>query len=207
MASAVIHLCVAKKVNEKLKMDEKMIALGSIAPDISKQIGQTKVVSHFLDGQNEDEIPNIDRFVKKYRNELNKPFEMGYLIHLLTDKYWFRDYVYNYISRYENKEGVSELTYTGIKNLIYNDYTNLNINLITKYEPEIDIFMNEITYPESIITEIPIEDLPVIVEKMGLIIMESKQNKTIVFNMNDIEKFVEECTINVLKDIEEILSK
>ena len=163
MASAVIHLCVAKKVNEKLKMDEKMIALGSIAPDISKQIGQTKVVSHFLDGQNEDEIPNIDRFVKKYRNELNKPFEMGYLIHLLTDKYWFGDYVYNYISRYENKAGVSELTYTGIKNLIYNDYTNLNINLITKYEPEIDIFMNEITYPESIITEIHIEDLPVIV--------------------------------------------
>ena len=39
MASAVIHLCVAKKVNEKLKMNERELLLGSIAPDISKQVG------------------------------------------------------------------------------------------------------------------------------------------------------------------------
>ena len=42
MASAVIHLCVAKEINKYLKMDEDYILLGSIAPDISKQIGETK---------------------------------------------------------------------------------------------------------------------------------------------------------------------
>ena len=87
MASAVIHLCVAKEVNKYLKMDENMILLGSIAPDISKQIGETKEISHFLDHTNEDDIPNIDRFLSKYKSELNKPFEVGYFIHLLTDKY------------------------------------------------------------------------------------------------------------------------
>ena len=75
-------------------MDENYLLLGSIAPDISKQIGETKEISHFLDHSNEDDIPNIDRFLSKYRSELNNPFEMGYFIHLLTDKYWFRDYVY-----------------------------------------------------------------------------------------------------------------
>ena len=71
MASAVIHLCVAKKVNEHLKMDERMIALGAIAPDISKQVGQTKIASHFIDTQNEDDYPNIDRFLKLVDNHYN----------------------------------------------------------------------------------------------------------------------------------------
>ena len=87
MASAVIHLCVAKEVNKYINMDEKHILLGSIAPDIAKQVGQTKEISHFLDHTNEDDIPNIERFLDKYRSELTKPFEMGYFIHLLTDQY------------------------------------------------------------------------------------------------------------------------
>ena len=66
MASAVIHLCVAKEVNKYLNMDEKYILLGSIAPDIAKQVGQTKEISHFLDHTNEDDIPNIDKFLAKY---------------------------------------------------------------------------------------------------------------------------------------------
>ena len=81
MASAVIHLCVAKEINKYLKMDENYILLGSIAPDKSKQIGETKEISHFLDHSNEDDIPNIDRFLAKYRGELVNPFEMGYFIH------------------------------------------------------------------------------------------------------------------------------
>ena len=119
MASAVIHLCVAKEINKYLKMDEDYILLGSIAPDISKQIGETKEISHFLDHTNEDDIPNIDRFLSKYRSELNKPFEMGYFIHLLTDKYWFRDYVYKFIERYTQDKLKKNMTYTAIKDLIY----------------------------------------------------------------------------------------
>ena len=67
MASAIIHMCVAKKVNEVLKMDENMIFLGSIAPDISKIVGESKVASHFLDGMDEDCIPNCEKFVNKYK--------------------------------------------------------------------------------------------------------------------------------------------
>ena len=42
MASSIIHICVAKEVNKYLKRNEKEILIGSIAPDISKQIGRTK---------------------------------------------------------------------------------------------------------------------------------------------------------------------
>ncbi len=202
MASAVIHLCVAKEVNKYLNMSENELLLGSIAPDISKQVGETKEISHFLDHTNEDDIPNIDRFLAKYRNELNKPFEMGYLIHLLTDKYWFRDYVYQYIERYTKDKNKKKITYTALRDLIYNDYTNVNIDLIDSHELPLDIFSNEWELPDSKITEIPIKDLDIIIEKMGVIIAESKQEKTFVFDIKDIEIFITNTVKYIIKDIQ-----
>ena len=49
MASAVIHLCIAKEVNKYLNMNLNELLLGSIAPDISKQVGETKEISNLLD--------------------------------------------------------------------------------------------------------------------------------------------------------------
>ena len=202
MASAVIHLCVAKEVNKYLHMDENMLLLGSIAPDISKQIGETKEISHFLDHTNEDDIPNIDRFLAKYRSELNKPFEMGYFIHLLTDKYWFRDYIYQYIERYTRDDTKKKITYTALKDIIYNDYTNLNIDLIDKYNLGLDIFSNEIEFPTSKITEIPMDRLDVLIEKMGQIIESSTEEKTFMFDTKDIEIFITNTVKYIIKDIQ-----
>lgn len=202
MASAVIHLCVAKEVNKYLHMDENDLLLGSIAPDMSKLIGETKEISHFLDHTNEDDIPNIDRFLAKYRNELNKPFEMGYFIHLLTDKYWFRDYIYQYIERYTRDDTKKKITYTALKDIIYNDYTNLNIDLIDKYNLGLDIFSNEIEFPESKITEIPMDRLDLLIEKMGQIIESSTEEKTFLFDTKDIEIFIANTVKYIIKDIQ-----
>lgn len=203
MASAMIHICVAKKVNEILRMDSTLLSLGAIAPDLSKQVGELKIASHFLDDNKEDSYPNIDRFLKKYRSELNKPYEMGYLIHLLTDKYWFRDYVYEYIKNYKaTKDKNAELSYTALKNLIYQDYTNLNRDLIDEYNVDLYLFSNEFQYPKSKITEIDCTKLPIIVEKMGLIIKESQKNKyPFIFDLSDIKIFIEECSNQIIKDL------
>ena len=202
MASAVIHLCVAKEVNKYLKMDENMLLLGSIAPDLAKQINQTKEISHFLDHTNEDDIPNIDLFLAKYKAELTIPFEMGYFIHLLTDKYWFRDYVYMYLDRFSKSKTKKGITYTALRDLIYNDYTNLNIDLIDKYNLSLDLFANEIELPKSKITEIPVEKLGILIEKMGLIIIESKKEKTFIFDTKDIEEFIEKTVKYIVKDVQ-----
>ncbi|HAB67207.1 MAG TPA: hypothetical protein DCE23_07560 [Firmicutes bacterium] len=202
MASAIIHLCVAKEVNKYLKMDENNILLGSIAPDIAKQIGQTKEISHFLDYTNEDDIPNIDRFLRKYRNTLNNPFNMGYFIHLLTDKYWFRDYVYQYIERFTKNNTKKKVTYTAIRDVIYNDYTNINIDLIDKYMLPLDLFYNDFTVPSTDITEIPVDKLDILIEKMGLIIAESKEEKTFMFDTTDIEIFISNSVKYIIKDLQ-----
>lgn len=202
MASAIIHLCVAHEVNKYLHMEETNLLIGSIAPDIAKQVGQTKEIGHFLDHSNEDDIPNIDRFLAKYRSELDKPFEMGYFIHLLTDKYWFRDYIYKYIERYTQDKTKQKVTYSALTNIIYNDYTNLNIDLIDKYMLPLDIFYNEFQGIESKITEIPVDRLDVLIEKMGIIIKNSKEEKTFMFDITDIEIFIKNTVKYIIKDIQ-----
>ena len=203
MASAVIHLCVAKEINDRyLHKDQNMLLLGSIAPDISKQIGQTKEISHFLDPSQTDSVPDVDRFINKYSSQLDKPFELGYLIHLITDKYWFRDYVTAYIERYTKDRTKQKVTSEALHDLIYNDYTNLNVTLIDKYNLPLDLFSNDIKYPESEITEIPINQLPVIVEKMGEIIINSREEKTFMFDSKDIEVFIENTVKYIIKDLQ-----
>ena len=202
MASAIIHLCIAKEINKYLKMNEKELLLGAIAPDISKEIGQTKEISHFLDHSNEDDIPNIERFLIKYKDKLNEPFTLGYFIHLLTDKYWFRDYIYQYIERYTKDKNKKKITYTALRDVIYNDYTNINISLIDKYNLSLNIFYEEFTKPKTSMSEIPIDKLPLLIEKMGIIIENSQEEKTFVFDTKDIEIFIENSVKYILKDLQ-----
>lgn len=202
MASAIIHLCIAKELNKYLHMDERKLFLGSIAPDISKHLGESKEISHFLNPANEDGIPQIDKFLEKYRYELNKPFEMGYFIHLLTDKYWFRDYLNQYVDRYTRDNNKRKLTASALRNIIYNDYTNLNTVLIDKYELSLDIFSNPIDIPRSKITEIPVEKLDLLLDKMSYIIEESQEEKNFIFDTTDIEKFIDDTVKYIIKDIQ-----
>ena len=51
MASSVIHMTIASEINKVLKRDNNKILIGSIAPDISKLLGETKARSHFLDSK------------------------------------------------------------------------------------------------------------------------------------------------------------
>ena len=202
MASAIMHLCIAKEVNKYLHMDERALLLGSIAPDLSKELGETKEISHFLDHSSEDDLPNIDHFLRKYRQDFHNPFTMGYLIHLLSDKYWFRDYINAYISRYTHDKDKKTLTYSALRSVIYNDYTNINIDLIEHYNLSLDIFFNEYSLPQSNITEIPINKLPVLIDKLSLIIKESTTEKTFVFNTNDIIEFISASVKYIIKDIQ-----
>ena len=94
MASIIIHMAVAnelyKKINSKLEINYYDYILGTIAPDISKTNGLDKKTSHFSD--NSLEIPNINKFLDKYQPSLDNSFNLGYFIHLYTDKLFYRDY-------------------------------------------------------------------------------------------------------------------
>ena len=204
MASSMIHIAIANEVNKKFKRDKKKLLIGAIAPDISKLIGDNKVKSHFLDN---NDIPNIDLFLDKYKKNLNDDFVLGYYIHLYTDylwtKYFFSEIVDNNVISKLNGDKVicndEQLT-----NYIYNDYTNLNIKLIDKYNLNLEIFYEELPKFNNIINEIPMEKIHLIVDKAGIIIANTKVNKDYAFNINNIEKFISTSVKLIIANLEEI---
>ena len=129
MASAIIHLAVAKVLEPYLNIkNRKDYYLGSIAPDIAKQIGRTKQESHFLYDEKED-VPNIKMFTNKYKEFYKKDFDLGYYIHLFTDKLWFDKFLSTLVQ--SNSIRLIDGTIVNIppeelQQLIYSDYTNRN---------------------------------------------------------------------------------
>ncbi len=100
MPTAGIHLCVAKSLLQKKKINEKLFFLGNIAPDSWRNSTSTKDGSHF---QVNKKI-HYDEFYKKYKDKLDNPFVYGYLTHLITDYYWYGNNLSTVNEKYENKE-------------------------------------------------------------------------------------------------------
>lgn len=94
MPSHKIHIKIAQDINKKLKIDNDSIMLGSILPDLT--IAKDHGLTHF---QYKDEYPfnlaNADEFIKKYPT-MRDDISIGYIIHLLADKYYNDWYYKNY---------------------------------------------------------------------------------------------------------------
>lgn len=205
MASAIIHMAVAKVVKEKmnLSLNEKEYYLGTIAPDISKEINRSRDESHFIRNGN----ICVDDFINKYRLFLNNAFEIGYLIHLCTDAIWNSNFLDNFV--YDNQvkfiDGtVLNLSKEDIRKVIYNDYSNMNILLLEEYNMDLSLFYEEFEYPIIHIDEIPNNLLNIIVKKIGIISLNSKLEKSLVFDINNVKKFIEDASnycVNVLSNL------
>ncbi len=205
MASAVIHLCVAKKVSEHFHINNKELLLGSIAPDLSKQIGDDRRISHFLNTPKKD-VPNIQAFLDKYKDSLDRPFNLGYFIHLYTDKIWFDEFISELVNDNVVRlidDTIIQTSKEEIGHLIYNDYTNLNIDLIDYYKLDLSLFYEDFILPDSNIDEIPLDKLDILLEKMATIIMNSKTKKEYVFDMNKIINFIEYASDKIINKIYE----
>lgn len=205
MASSMIHFAVANEVNKILKRNNKHILIGSIAPDITKHIGMTKKDSHFQD--TDEDLPHLDKFLNKYRYNLNDDFVLGYYIHLYTDYLWFNyfepDFYKNGII-YKLDGTVENIPFEKKRDYFYNDYTNLNIKLIDKYNMDLSIFYEEVPKFKNIIKEIPMDKIDIIINQAGIIIENTKENKSYVFDMEVINKFIHASVEYILSNLKDI---
>lgn len=204
MASALIHLAVAKNLLKDLKVEnEKDYLLGSIAPDLAKQIGTSRIDSHFLIHTKED-VPNINMFINKYKNFKDNSFDLGYFIHLYTDKLWFNGFIDNFICNNSIKllDGtIIETTKEEMQNMIYSDYTNMNIQIIEKYDLDLSLFYEEFQIPNTTLNEIPINKLDILINKMGILIANSKEEKAYTIEINLVDGFIKHATKEILKKL------
>ncbi len=205
MASSMIHISVANELNKTLKKDRKPFLIGSIAPDIAKQVGLNKKASHFQ--ETNESLPDLDKFLSLYKNDLNDDFVLEYYVHLYTDYLWFKYFEPDF---YQNGviyklDGTKEVVEKSKKrDYFYNDYTNLNIKLIDEYNLDLSIFYEEIPKFKNIIKEIPMDKIKVIVDQAGIIIENSKENKPYLFDMKIINKFINTSTEYILSNLKDI---
>ena len=102
MPSWPVHIAIARRLDKKLKLGDDFI-IGNVIPDVPNGYVFSNVSNHFSHGfthyntNKEHSIPNsnIDVFLKDYKDKLDNPILMGYLAHLLTDKF-FNEYTYKY---------------------------------------------------------------------------------------------------------------
>lgn len=205
MASSMIHIVAANEINKILKRNNKHILIGSIAPDIAKHIGMTKVESHFQDSNND--LPNLDKFLNKYKDNLNDDFVLGYYIHLYTDYLWFKYFEPDFYKNgviYKLDGSIEEIPKERKKDYFYNDYTNLNISLIDEYNLDLSIFYEEVPMFNNIIKEIPMNKIDIIINQAGIIIENTKESKAYVFDMEVINKFIKTSTDYILSNLKDI---
>ena len=180
MASSMIHIAVANELNKTLNRDNKKLLIGSIAPDIAKLIGRTKIVSHFQD--KDDDLPNLNKFLSKYKSDLSDDFVLGYYIHIFTDYLWFKYFVPDFYENgiiYKLDGTIENISVDRKINYFYNDYTNLNIKLIDEYNLDLSIFYEDIPKLKDIIKEIPMNKIYVIIDQAGIILENTKRKYNI----------------------------
>lgn len=205
MASTIIHMAVAKELENKLEISNKRdYFLGSIAPDISKQIGQSRSISHFSSNM-KNGVPDINLFVKRYPMFKYNSFNLGYFIHLYTDKLWDEEIINKIVSENSIKllDGTTiKTTPEEITELVYSDYTNLNKELINNYNLDLSTFYENFQIPDTELKEIPIDKLDILINKMSIIIENSKQEKKYTFDIYVVKEFIDKCSKEILNEIE-----
>lgn len=131
---------------------------------------------------------------------------LGYYIHLYTDYLWFKYFVPDFCKNgiLYKLDGTTKKVSDDVKlEYFYNDYTNLNIKLIDEYDLNLSIFYEDIPPFKNIIKEIPMDKIDLIVNQAGIIIENTKESKSYVFDMNLVNKFIKmsvDCILSNLKD-------
>ena len=204
MASTITHLAVAKKVLEQIEVDnQRDYFLGAVAPDISKQVGQSREISHFL-FNNQDDAPNINLFVKRYPLFKYNSFDLGYFTHLYTDKIWNESFLPTFTreNRIKLISGETvEATKEEVQNMIYSDYNSLNSEIIDEYQLDLSLFYEEYVPPKTNMKEIPIENLDILLNKIGIIIENAKTDIIYAIDFGSIKEFINRCADEIIKEI------
>lgn len=131
MPTHKMHMAIANAVNKELKLNDDMVMIGSVLPDLT--IDKRHRASHFKNGEEGVEgTANPYKFLIKYKSKLDNPVMVGYLIHLLTDRF-FNSYVFQNFYIYDENTHL-----IGIK--FHNEEVMMPIEKI-RYEKHRDFYV------------------------------------------------------------------
>ena len=176
------HMSVAKRVGELLNINDDNFIIGNLLPDLEED----KVKSHYKIRGKFYLIPNIDYIVNHL--ELDNPLNIGIFTHLLLDKYYLEEYLYEKVPNvdvFKNK-------------LIYRDYDILNKDIVNYFDLDIDYLKNTLSkiknekYKNKLINNIDYLSL-------------NKSGETTYLNKDEFIKFLSDISIKISEDLKNII--
>ncbi len=176
-------MAVAKEVSKHLNIESNDFIKGNLLPDII----DTEDSHHIIQGKIYL-IPDIEYF--KQTLDLSNELQLGYLVHLLLDKYYLEEFL---PSKYPGRN-------IFIDKEVYKDYDKLNIHLVRHFNldpKELEIILS--TYP----CNIKKDKLHTNIE-----CLKKKENgETKYITLDDFIKFLTQISIKISEEILNIGSK
>lgn len=74
--------------------------------------------------------------------------------------------------------------------MIYSDYTNMDVKIIENHDMDLSLFYEKFQKPETIIDEIPIDRLNILINRVEVIIENTKQEQPYTFDTYIGEEFI-----------------
>lgn len=181
MPSIAAHMVCAKLVSDRLGINDSEFIKGNLLPDIIN----IKDSHHKIAGKYYY-IPNIDYFIKTL--DLNDNLYLGYLTHLLLDKYFLEDYIYNQV----NGEEVF------LNRIMYKEYDIINYELLNRFDIDVD-YLNKIL----INYQVPINEKKYNSNIQCLNLKELNGNLKYL-SVDSFSKFLIEASNNIVKYLREV---
>lgn len=126
MPSIAAHMACAKLVSEKLNITDPDFIKGNLLPDISfEKDSHKKIKGKYY------YIPDINYFINTL--DFSNSLYLGYLTHLLLDKYFLEDYIYDVV--------LGEEVFAN--KIMYKEYDNINYDLLNEFDVDTK-YLNEI---------------------------------------------------------------
>lgn len=129
MGSRMMHYTIGTILARQYNLPNEFL-LGTIAPDVQKNMKVAKDASHFLDRDSEGfGTINLHRFHNEYQKEWANPFVQGYYCHLLADDIWLR----GPINQHMRQLGRGSQSWQEYMALYYADFHSFNAILVQRY--------------------------------------------------------------------------
>lgn len=200
LGSRIMHYCISNIIADKIGIEDKTeFMLGGIAPDIHGLMGVAKGVTHFKEkDENGKSYINYEGFYKTYKEVINKPFYLGYLSHLISDRVWLEMYFkkVEYISPEQWKEKL---------HTSYRDFERLNGRIIEHYS----LHLHQHVIPDVKIDGYKNEFLPTLVDLLreDFITDEDLINEPLELFINDNNEIITYIDSSVSRSINFLINQ
>ncbi len=200
MASRIMHLAVSERIARHFGLELGRFNLGNLLPDLHEGTRESKAISHFRiiresyeDAKTEEyQYLDYNRFLEKYKTEINDDLYLGYYCHLITDELWIQNVYIKYMRDENRKKKIDKQ-----KNY-YHDFSRLNQIIREKYNLKINVEFE--TTQISEIDQKKISELKINLEND----FKSKYNDLdlLLFDYEDIINFIQEASNEIIKNLE-----